>query len=203
MVSRCALQPSQALHIALHGRALAADEIVRVGAQAGDGAVPGLAAAPGHPLRIARSLGATRRSRRRDAAGIAARIRGPARRRCRRAIRNRERRSNDAGHAPPPFRTKPFRMSGSAVGRPGFVIMEAICQRAFDGLADVLFRHRVEGLRDLASPRLPPGSITRITVSIPGQPGSVQAISLTAKAVSGDAARTARASPSPARPLPG
>ena len=37
-----------------------------------------------------------------------------------------------------------------------------------------------------------PGSITRITVSIPGQPGSLQAISLTAKAVSGE---TCSASP--------
>ena len=41
------LEPSQALHIGLHGGALAADEIVRVGAQARDGAVPGLAARAG------------------------------------------------------------------------------------------------------------------------------------------------------------
>ena len=38
-----------------------------------------------------------------------------------------------------------------------------------------------------------PGSITRMTVSIPGQPGSLQAISLTAKAVSGEACSAARA----------
>jgi hypothetical protein len=38
------LKVSQALHIRLHGSALAADEIVGVGAQAGDGALLGFTA---------------------------------------------------------------------------------------------------------------------------------------------------------------
>ena len=47
MAAAMGFQAAQALHIRLHGRALAADETVRVGAQARDRALPRLAAGLG------------------------------------------------------------------------------------------------------------------------------------------------------------
>ena len=162
-------KPSEALHIALHGGALTTGEIVRIAAQARDCALRRLPMWLWRPHRSARSPASIRRSRHRGAGDIAARIPDPGRRRGAQQAASESADPNDTRH-------------------------RVLLKR--QELAARPVPSRRTGSRRLCRPGSLPrapsqGSLFRCQ----GKPGSLQAISLTAKA--GRRLRLSAARPNP------